>query len=176
MGAPVHAVPITFCAEFARAGMRVAQCGRMVVRRFEELDAWRLADELKKAVYQILDQSAAGRDLNFYDQLRNSASSPPANISEGFGYYEHPQFARHVRIAIASLDETRNHLADGIDRRFWTADQATPLIRLANRARGACAGLLKHLRTTRAPSPWPEPARRDPSHRSRSWKRNRREQ
>lgn len=126
----------------------------MVARTFEELDAWLLSDELNRAVLAIVANSRAKRDGAFCDQIRSSAASAPANISEGFGYYNHPQFARHVRIAIASLDETRNHLLHGVEERFWTADALEPLLRLTKRARGAAVGLLRHLTTTDAPQPW----------------------
>lgn len=126
----------------------------MAAHTFEELDAWRLSDELKKGVSAILANSRTQRAGNFRDQIRSAAASAPANISEGFGYYDHPQFARHVRIAIASLDETRNHLLDGIHNRYWSAERAEPLLRLAKRARGAAVGLLEHLATTEAPQPW----------------------
>ena len=126
----------------------------MIARTFEELDAWRLADELKTEVEAILATSTATRDANFCDQIRSAAASASANISEGFGYYSHPQFARHVRIAVASLDETRNHLRDGMARGFWSAERVAPLILLSKRSRGACVGLLRHLTTTEAPQPW----------------------
>jgi|SRR5689334_7328552 four helix bundle protein len=126
----------------------------MAARTFEELDAWLLATELKRRVYEILTGSSAARDADFCNQLRSAAGSAPANISEGFGYYNHPQFARHVRIAIGSLDETRNYLRDGIERRFWTDQDLQTLLRLCKRARGACVGLLEHLTTTDAPQPW----------------------
>jgi four helix bundle protein len=131
----------------------------MVAKQFEELDAWQLANELKEKVVAILATSPAKRDAEYCDQIRRSTKSSPANIAEGFGYYEHPQFARHVRIAIASLDETKNHLTDGISERFWTADQIHPLILLVRRARAASVGLLKHLTTTRAPTRWKKPER-----------------
>jgi four helix bundle protein len=137
--------------------MEFASRPRMVARCFQELDAWRLANELKQRVYEILDTSSARRDGKFCDQIQASASSAPANIAEGFGYYEHPQFAKHVRIAIASLDETTNHLGDGLDRRFWTADQIEPVVELTRRSRGACVGLLKYLTRSKAPSRWPKP-------------------
>ncbi|HZR25484.1 MAG TPA: four helix bundle protein [Vicinamibacterales bacterium] len=126
----------------------------MIVRTFEDLDAWRLSDDLKNGVYAILATTPAKRDGKFCDQIKASASSAPANIAEGFGYYDHPQFAKHVRIAIGSLDETKNHLGDGIDRQFWTLAQIEPLLTLHRRARGACTGLLRHLTSSRAPKPW----------------------
>jgi hypothetical protein len=38
--------------------------------------------------------------------------SAPRNIAEGFGRYDPREFARYLRIARASLMETRNHLND----------------------------------------------------------------
>jgi len=129
----------------------------MVVRTYEDLNAWRLSDDLKNGVYAILAATHAKRDGKFCDQIRASSSSAPANIAEGFGYFDHPQFAKHVRIAIASLDETRNHLGDGIDRRFWTLRQIEPLLLLQRRARGAAVGLLRYFTSSNAPKPWATP-------------------
>src|SRR6476661_238526 len=89
-----------------RAGTSVADHVRMAARRFEELDAWKLADELKKKVYALLDRTNARNDRRFCDQLTAAAASAPANLAEGFGYYRHPEFAKHTRIAKSSLMET----------------------------------------------------------------------
>ncbi len=123
----------------------------MVVRRFEDLDVWKLADELKKEVYALLDRSEAPKDRRFCEQIRDSAASAPANLAEGFGYYRHPEFAKHTRIAKSSLMETQNHLRDGVDRRFWSAQQADRLLLLADRAIGKCVRLLAHLESSDAP-------------------------
>lgn len=81
----------------------------------------------------------------------DSAASAPGNLSEGFGYFRHPEFAKHVRIANASLHETHNHLGDGVDRKHWTMNDAIPLQRLAKRAIGACNGLAAYLESTPTP-------------------------
>jgi len=123
----------------------------MVAHRFEELDAWQLANELKRKVYELVDTTAAKSDFDFRNQIMESAASAPANLAEGFGYYRHPEFAKHTRIAKSSLMETQNHVGDGVDRGHWTAERAEPLTKLANRAIGACVGLLAHLETSDAP-------------------------
>jgi hypothetical protein len=45
------------------------------VRRYQDLLAWRLANELKQAVYALLDDSPARYDFRFRDQIKASASS-----------------------------------------------------------------------------------------------------
>jgi four helix bundle protein len=108
--------------------------------------------ELKKKVYELVDNSPACNDRRFCDQIKDSAASAPSNISEGFAYYRHGEFARHVRIAKASETETHNHLGDGVDRRYWSPGDAKPLQDLADRAIGAATRLLQYLMTTEAPS------------------------
>lgn len=124
------------------------------VRRYQDLDCWKLANELKVRVYEIIEQSAAKHDFEFRDQLRDAASSGPSNISEAFAHYRHPDGARLARIAKSSLTETHNHLGDGVDRKYWTAAAAAPLLALANRAIGATTGWIRHLETSNAPEPY----------------------
>jgi four helix bundle protein len=124
----------------------------IVVRHYQDLDAWKLANDVKQRVYALVTLANIERDVDFIRQIRKSASSAPANLSEGFGYYRHPEFARHVRIAKASLMETQNHLLDGADRGYWTRESGEPLAALANRAIGACVRLLKYLERTDAPN------------------------
>ena len=132
----------------------------MGVDRYEDLVAWQLANELKEKVYELIDNSPARNDFEFRDQIKGSSSSAPANIAEGFGYYDHKQFARYVRIARASEMETHNHLGDGVKRRYWTDDEASPLRQLAKRAIGAATGLLRYLETTEEPQSWEKRRRR----------------
>jgi four helix bundle protein len=123
----------------------------MVAGRYEDLDVWQLANELKKKVYALVDQSTARDDRKFCEQIRESAASAPSNLAEGFACYRHPEFARYTRFAKASLMETHNHLGDGVDRHHWSPREATPLQHLADRAVGASVRLLRHLESTDAP-------------------------
>jgi four helix bundle protein len=123
----------------------------MVARRYQELVAWQLANELKQKVYALVDRSRALEDRRFCEQLKDSAASAPRNLAEGFGYYRHPEFAKYTRIAKASLIETHNHLADGVDRRHWSPREAAALQQLADRVVGACVRLLQYLESTDAP-------------------------
>jgi hypothetical protein len=74
----------------------------MVARRYEELIAWQLANELKQKVYALVETSTAREDRKFSDQIKDSAASAPRNLAEGFGCYRHPEFARYARVAKAS--------------------------------------------------------------------------
>lgn len=142
-------------AECSGAVPRLLLCSGMGARRYQELDAWQLANELKLAVYALVDRSSASTDRRFCDQIKDSAASATSNLAEGFGCYRHPEFARYTRIAKASLTETHNHLADGADRRHWSPEQAGLLQTLADRAVGACVRLIAYLESTDAPKSKP---------------------
>lgn len=110
------------------------------VTRYQDLECWQLANELKRRVDELVDASPAKKDFRFRDQLIDAAASGPSNIAEGFSYYRHKEAAPYARIAKASLTETTNHLNDGVDRRHWKAEQIASLLELGERAIGATAG------------------------------------
>src|SRR5215467_3776575 len=106
----------------------------MGVRDFQELVCWRLSYELKCEVLAFIEDGPASKDFKYRDQIKDSSSSAPSNIAEGFGRYRPGDFARFLEIARASLMETRDHLIDGRDRGYL----ANPLYsRLQNLARTA---------------------------------------
>ena len=48
--------------------MRAALWSRMA-RRYDEFDAWQLANELKLGVYKLTECGSVTRDFDFYRQL-----------------------------------------------------------------------------------------------------------
>jgi four helix bundle protein len=127
----------------------------MGVSRYKDLECWQLANELKLQVYALVNNSPARRDLKFRDQIFDSARSGPRNIAEGFARYHHPEFAHLLGVAKASIVETHNHIGDGYDLGYWTANERDRIEALADRAANATTGLINHLRQTRAPQASP---------------------
>ena len=93
----------------------------MSVRDFRDLVAWQLADALKLEVLAFTSDGPAARDYRFRDDIRASAASAPTNIAEGFGRFRPLPFVQFLEYAIASLQETRNHLLDAKDRQYIDA-------------------------------------------------------
>ena len=123
-------------------------------QRFEELIAWQLSERLKEEIFRLTDRKHIQRDNQFCEQIRGSARSAPANIAEGFGWFEPAPNARHVSIAKASLEETRNHLIDGFKRQYFSDAEYRELQMLAKRALIATTRYLRYLRSCKsAPRP-----------------------
>jgi|HubBroStandDraft_2_1064218.scaffolds.fasta_scaffold1022698_2 four helix bundle protein len=124
----------------------------MGVDKYQDLECWRLANDLKLEVYALVNNSSARHDLKFCEQIVDSARSGPRNIAEGFGRYEHPEFARFLCFARGSILETHNHVGDGCDSGYWSASDRDRVRALADRAIASTTGLIGYLRRTRAPS------------------------
>lgn len=106
-----------------------------MAKSFRELVVWQIAFELKDHVIRLLQSGPASKDFRFREQLADSARSVPTNIAEGFGRFNPAEIAHFVDIARGSLDETENHLRDGVASNYFSAETVGPLIRLAARCR-----------------------------------------
>jgi hypothetical protein len=64
-------------------GMALEERAAMpAVRRYEGLEAWPLADELKREVYALAATGPASRDFESGSQIMASAASSTKNIAE----------------------------------------------------------------------------------------------
>jgi four helix bundle protein len=125
----------------------------MVARRFEDLEAWQLADALKKEVYRLIGRGPASRDYGFCTQIRQSAASIPRNIAEGFGRFRPRPFGQFVDVAIGSATETLDALKDGVDRGHFVEADVEPAIDLARRTIRVSTRLARYLKNAPANGP-----------------------
>jgi len=126
-------------------------------RRFEDLIAWQRAEALKDRVLELLERDRVKKDRAFCDDISRSSRSAPANIAEGFGWYEPKPNARHVSIAKASLEETKNHIGEGFKRRHFDASERDELLNLHKRAIVATRRYLLYLKSCKSAPPGKNP-------------------
>jgi len=126
----------------------------MGVTRFEDLIAWQLADQLQTDIFAFTSRPPASRDFKYCDQIRESIRSAKRNTSEGFGRYYPKEFARFLRIAAGSLQETKNHLQDGLKQQYLSPERHEQMKRLCLRAMKANVRLTAYLLHARPPEPF----------------------
>src|SRR5438132_857986 len=80
------------------------------MRQLEQLDAWRVAQELAETAYRLTMTSPLDRHFGLMDQIRRAAASIPANMAEGYALSTTEQFIRCLRISLGSAAELRTHL------------------------------------------------------------------
>jgi four helix bundle protein len=119
-------------------------------KSFEELICWQLSAELRDRILKLTEDGPAARNLDFKDDIRRSARSSASNLSEGFGAFYPREFARFGRIARRSLMETRNHLKDAQEQRYFPEDEIKDLVHLTYRAQKATTRLIKYLESCKA--------------------------
>jgi len=115
------------------------------VRRYEELDAWKLSRQLADEVAQVLKARKPSDDFDLFNQLRSATRSSCRNIAEGFGRFYPKEFAQFLRIARGSLLETGDHLRDARTAGWIDASREAELVRLRDRAVGATTRLIRYL-------------------------------
>jgi four helix bundle protein len=120
-----------------------------MARTFRELEVWQLAVELRDRVLPMLKIDPVRRDFKFCEQLADSVRSPARNIAEGFGRFNPPETSQFVGYARASLDETENHLRDGVASSYFPAEKIGPLIKLCVRCRKGLDSWDAYLRRVR---------------------------
>jgi four helix bundle protein len=113
--------------------------------RFQDLDVYRLAEELEDAIWQIvLKWGTLARDT-VGKQLIRAADSIGANIAEGCGRQSQNDNRRFVRIARGSLLETQHWLRRAFRRKLLTQEQITALQTTIERLAPALNGYLKSI-------------------------------
>jgi len=87
---------------------------------FEELEAWKIAREIKKEIAEELKGFPREEKYRLIDQVIRSSRSIGALIAEGHGRFSYPDQIHFCIQARGSLAETMNHLTDAYDAGYLT--------------------------------------------------------
>jgi four helix bundle protein len=116
----------------------------MVVRRYQDLIAWQMAEGFKREVFRIVLASPRGcADRRYKDQLFAAAESATANIAEGFVRRSPGDFRRFLRISLGSLVEAEGRLRDGIALSYFKDSDCELAFRYGRRCAVASTRLAK---------------------------------
>jgi four helix bundle protein len=79
-------------------------------KSFKEMPVWQEAMSIAEEIFHITDSLPRKEDHGLTSQLRRSALSISANISEAFGRQHNKDKINFYSFARGSLTETQNHL------------------------------------------------------------------
>ena len=94
---------------------------------FEKLKVWQLSRKLVVEVYKITNVFPDEEKFGISNQIRRSAISIPANISEGSGRKSSKDQAHFYQMAYSSLLELINHLIISNDLGYLSLDELNKL-------------------------------------------------
>jgi four helix bundle protein len=127
-----------------------------LVRRFEDLAAWRAARDLTREVYRAAAHGSFGRDWGLADQIRRAAVSTMNNTAEGFDSGSRTELARFLRYAARSASEVQSCLYVALDQEYIDDVTFNSLYRHAQQVRTlvrALARTANYRRPLRAQTP-----------------------
>lgn len=117
----------------------------MKIQKFEDIQAWQLARELTRKVYQLTKKSEFSKDFGLKNQIRDAAGSSMHNIAEGFDSESNAEFIRFLRYAKRSCTEVQSELYVALDEEYISAKEFQETYDLAGKTRAAIRGFIKYL-------------------------------
>jgi len=117
----------------------------MKIERFEDIEAWQLARELTRKVYELTKKPRFTRDFGLKRQIQDAAGSSMHNIAEGFDSETNPDFVCFLRYAKRSCTEVQSELYVAWDQQYITEAEFQNVYDFAGRTRAAIRGFIKYL-------------------------------
>ncbi len=117
----------------------------MKIERFEDIEAWQLARELTRKVYDLTKKTKFASDFGLKKQIQDAAGSSMHNIAEGFDQETNPEFVRFLRYAKRSCTEVQSELHVALDQQYITNTEFQDVYDRAGRTRAVIRGFIKYL-------------------------------
>ena len=118
----------------------------MRIDRFEDIEAWQLARELTRKVYQLTKKPKFSKDFGLINQIRSAAGSSMHNIAEGFDSKTNPDFIRFLGYAQRSCTEVQSELYVALDEEYISPDEFSETYEMAGRTHAAIRGFINYLK------------------------------
>ena len=117
----------------------------MKIKCFEDIEAWQLARELTRKVYQLTKKERFAKDWGLKDQIQKAAGSSMHNIAEGFDSETNAEFIRFLRYGKRSCTEVQSELYVALDEEYITLEEFEDVYQQASRTRATIRGFINYL-------------------------------
>jgi four helix bundle protein len=116
------------------------------IRRFQDIEAWKKARELARAVYACSNKGPFATDYGLRGQIRRAAVSILSNIAEGFERGGNAEFVQFLSVAKGSAGEVEAQLYVALDQRYISKEDFARMQQLVSSTRRLLAGLMSYLK------------------------------
>lgn len=116
------------------------------IKRFEEIEAWKIGRELVNAVYALTREGPFSKDWGLKDQIQRAAVSVCSNIAEGFERSGNKEFANFLWIAKGSAGEVASQLYHAKDNGYINEADFLRLEDMTAAIRGMLYNFIKSLK------------------------------
>jgi four helix bundle protein len=115
-------------------------------KRFEDIEAWKIARRLTSGIYEVTKAGAFSRDFPLRDQVRRAGISTMSNVAEGFERDGRKEFIQFLSVAKGSSGEVKSHLYVALDQGYIVQEAFDRLYGLASESGRTIGGLMNYLR------------------------------
>jgi four helix bundle protein len=119
------------------------------IKRFEEIDAWKVGRELCLKIGTIIDEGNFKKSFRLIDQIEGSSRSIMDNMAEGFERGTRAEFIQFLGYAKGSCGEFRSQLYRPVDRKYLTQKLFDDLYVLAVRTSAMIQEFIEYLQKTK---------------------------
>jgi len=116
------------------------------VRKFEDLEAWKMSRDISRMIYSTSSNGAFAKDFALVNQIRRAAISIVSNIAEGFERNGDREFIQFLTVAKGSCGEVRAQLYVALDQGYVDEESFRSLQQKLEEASRTISGLIKYLK------------------------------
>jgi four helix bundle protein len=116
------------------------------MQNYKDLKVWEKAHLFTLQVYKSTKTFPKEELYSLTSQLKRSASSVPANITEGCGKNTKAEFAHFLNIALGSANESEYFLILFKDLNFLNEENFNTLFNIINEVKGMLIALINKVR------------------------------
>lgn len=118
------------------------------IKRFEDIEAWKVSRELCNRLGAIIDGGAFKKSYRLVAQIEGSSGSIMDNIAEGFERGTRAEFIQFLGYSKGSCEEFRSQLYRTLDRSYITQQQFDEFYVMAVRISAMLQKLIEYLQKT----------------------------
>jgi four helix bundle protein len=118
------------------------------IEKFEDIQAWKLAREVTRQIYEISSNEKFSRDFALVNQIRRASISILSNIAEGFERSGNKEFLQFLAIAKGSCGEVRAQLYVAFDQKYIDETKFQEIMDKLLETNRLIAGFMKYLQQT----------------------------
>ena len=115
------------------------------IEKFEDIEAWKLARQVTKLVYEISSNEKFARDFALVNQIRRASISILSNIAEGFERSGNKELLQFLAIAKGSCGEVRAQLYVALDQKYVDETKFKEVSQKLSETSRLISGFMKYL-------------------------------
>ena len=128
----------------------------MRIKKFEEIESWKLARELTKEIYRVTKLNNFSKDFGLKDQIQRASVSilantclPTGTVSEGFDSGSDKSFINFLNYSYRSASEVQSLLYVVLDQKYISKTEFDFLYVKCKDIKNLIGGLIQYLKKKR---------------------------